>query len=520
MKTTTSSTSGPMHHIGQTPASSQAIIRDLLTNEILLSIFDKVSLVHRKRLSRVCKHWKDLIDMTFRWVLVFSAVDDRRCISDWQPSNWLGIQFVNQNDYLRIPKISASDLLSRIACYLPNLRAIDLECCDMNSRIIRTILTHCKKVERINLDSSIRLNYYSFNLMVQDWSNLRHINLSCCSEVSEMSTKFLIQKLDKLESLNLCGTKIIGLCLDQLNYNLKRLDISYCWGVQEAGLTALSRAKCLKLEELSVNNFDFDGSESCLIALCNQFTNLKHLQMSIGPCVAHDYFIDRLSSRGFSTIGTKLHQLETLIIEKICILDNSALNCIIRNCRKLKRLRLNLGWLNYCNDTSFAEICKHLLQLEELYISYPSALSCQLSFSSLNALKQLKSLTLINTDIDDTIFKKIDLMDQLNELNFDDCRKITIKGLYHMFRIAHAKPMRKFKISFLGTGIDVNRVKKRRNFPKNVIGHISEFRSAKCLMQLPPVPTPRPVTSSVARQSTSSTGAGAAAATSSTSNAR
>lgn len=458
-----------------------------ITDDILLSIFEKVSLVHRKRLSRVCKHWKELIDITFRWVVIFSAVDDRRCISDWQPSHWMSIKFVEQNNYLRIPKISASDLLSRIACYLPNLRAIDLECCDLNSRVIRTILTHCKKIERINLDSSIRLNYYSFNLMVQDWSQLKHVNLSCCSEVSEMSTRFLIQNLNKLESLNLCGTKIVGQCLDQLTPNLKRLDISYCWGVQELGLSALARAKCCHLEELSVNNFDFDGSETCLIALCRSFPKLRHLIMSIGPCVAHDYFIDRLSSRGFLSIA-KLHDLETLVLEKICILDNSALINIIKNCTKLRRLRLNLGWLNYCTDAAFSQIDKHLLQLEELAISYPSALSFSASFSGITNLKNLKSLTLINTNVDNDIFKKIEQMDQLNTLNFDECRKITQRGLYHLFRIALKRSDRKFSVSFLGTGISVARVRKRKlPFPSNVVGQLSEFRNSKCLMQLPPV---------------------------------
>lgn len=464
--------------------SDSLSIRDLLANDVLLSIFDKIGILHRKRLSRVCKRWKELIDITFLWVSVFSAVDDRRCVADWQPSSWLSLRFVHQKDYIRVPKASASDILSRISDQLPNLTAIDLECCDMNNRIIRTILSSCKRVERINFDSSTRLNYYSFNLMVQDWTNLRHVNLSCCTEVSEVSAKFLIQNLHYLESLNLCGTRINGTCLDQLNERMRRLDISYCWGVQEEGLNALSRAKCPQLEELSVNNFDFDRSENCMVAICNNFVNLRHLQMSIGPCVAHGYFIDRVTARGFSSIA-RLRNLETLIIEKICILDNAALLTILRSCPGIKCLKLNLGWLNFCNDSSFSQIGSLLPDLEELYISYPSQLTC-FGVASVANLRKLRSLTLINTSIDNEIFKVIENLENLASINFDDCRKVTLKGLNHLCRIASKRPNKIIRASFLGTGITVTRIKNRKNFPPNLVAQISNFRATKYHMQLPP----------------------------------
>lgn len=463
---------------------SKLVIHELFTDDVLLSIFDKINIVHRKRLARVCKRWKELIEITFLWVKVFSAVDDRRCVADWQSSNWLGLKFVSQKDYIRIPKVSASEILSKTSGQLPNLTGIDLECCDMNNRIIRTILSGCKKVERINLDSSTRLNYYSFNLMVQDWSRLKHVNLSCCTEVNEMSARFLIQNLPRLESLNLCGTRITGNCLENLNRNMKRLDISYCWGVQEEGLKALARAQCYDLEELSVNNFDFDGSESCMIDLNKSFKKLKHLQMSIGPCVSHDYFIDRVTNTGFSSIAT-LRNLETLIIEKICIMDNAALSSIIKGCSNLKHLRLNLGWLNFCNDLSFASISTMLPNLEELHISYPSALTT-LSCSGFVNLKKLRSLSLINTNIDNDIFKHIEKLENLVTLNFDECRKITLRGLTHLCRMANKRPDRKIKVSLLGTGITVSRIRGKKNYPANLIAQISSYRATKYHVQLPP----------------------------------
>lgn len=459
-------------------------LQELLTNDVLLSVFDKISIVHRKRLARVCKRWKELIETTFLWVKVFSAVDDRRCVADWQSSNWLSLRFVSQKDFIRIPKVSASEILSKTAGQLPNLTGIDLECCDMNNRIIRTILSSCKKVERINLDSSTRLNYYSFNLMVQDWGRLKHVNLSCCTEVSEVSACFLIQSLPRLESLNLCGTRIHGYCLENLNRNMKRLDISYCWGVQEGGLKALARAACHDLEELSVNNFDFDGSESCMIALYNNFQQLRHLQMSIGPCVAHDYFIDRVTTIGFSSIA-KLQNLETLIIEKICIMDNDALLSIMRSCSKLKHLRLNLGWSNSCTDISFANISTLLPNLEELHVSYPSALTSSGCAGFVN-LKKLRALSLVNTNIDNDIFKCIDKLDNLVSLNFDECRNISLRGLNQLCRTANKRPNKKIKASLLGTGITVSRIKSRKNYPPNLIAQISSFRATKYHMQLPP----------------------------------
>lgn len=470
--------------------SSQSTVNDLLTNDVLLSIFDKISIVHRKRLSRVCKRWKELIDITFLWVRVFSAVDDRRCVADWQPSNWLSLKFVPQEDYIRIPKVSASEILSKTAQYLPNLTAIDLECCDMNNRIIRTILNSCKRVERINFDSSTRLNFYSFNLLVRDWSKLRHINLSCCTEVTETSANFLIENLNFLESLNLCGTRISGHCLDKLKPSMKRLDISYCWGVQQEGLSSLARAKCLDLIELSVNNFDFDNSENCMIDICNNFKNLEHLQMSIGPCVANDYFIDRIGFRGFSAIS-RIKNLETLIIEKICILDNMALLSIIQNCIKLKYLRLNLAWLNFCDDCGFSSIGTLLPELEHLHISSPSHFTCSPALGSgIVSLKKLKSLSLINTNIDNEIFKQIDKLENLSSINFDDCRSITVRGLNHLCRIANKRPKMNITASLIGTGIVVTRIRDRKNFPPNLFAQISNYRATKYHIQLPPPPNP------------------------------
>ena len=430
---------------------------------------------------RVCRRWKRLIEISFLWVKVFSAVDARRCICDWQPSNWLSL--VSQRDYIRLPKVSASEILSRMASQLPNLTALDLECCDMSNRIIRNILNTCKKIERLNLDSSTRLNYYSFNLMVQEWNGLKHLNLSCCTEVNEMSARFLIQNLPHLESLNLCGTQINGKCLDGLRPNMKRLDISYCWAVQEEGLLALSRAPCDNLIELTVNNFDFDRSESCLIALCNKFRNLRHLQMSIGPCVAHDYFIDRLTSRGFSQIS-KIEHLETLIIEKLCIMDNSALIEIIKGCPKLKYLKLNLGWLNVCTDASFCQMASFLPDLEELHILYPSMLTTA-GVTNLINLRKLRSLSLVNTNIDNDVFKFIEELMNLTEINFDDCRKITLRGLNHLCRIANKRPSVKMRASLLGTGITVARLKARKNFPPNLIAQMSNYRATKYHMLLP-----------------------------------
>jgi len=462
------------------------LTNDLLTNDILLSIFDRISLLQRKRLSRVCKRWKELIDITFLWVTVFSAVDARRCVCDWEPSNWLSLKFVSKDDYIRLPKVSASEILAKMAHKLPNLVAIDLECCDMSNRIIRDILNSCKKIERINLDSSTRLNSYSFNLMCQEWNSLRHVNLSCCSEVNEVSARFLIQNLPLLESLNLCGTRINGRCLASLNSNMKRLDISYCWAVQEDGLKALSTAKCNDLVELSVNNFDFDNSEICMIDICKNFPNLRHLQMSIGPCVAHDYFVDRVTSRGFSAIA-KLKYLETLVIEKICIMDDNALTTILKGCKYLRRLRLNLGWLNHCTDASFSRIGTLVSDLEELHISYPSSLSTR-GMMGLSNLKRLKSLSLVNTDVDNDIFKFIDSHENLTKINFDECRKVTLRGFNHLCRIASRRPYVKFRASLIGTGINVSRLKGRSNFPQNLFADVSSFRSTKYHMVFPPPP--------------------------------
>lgn len=461
--------------------SSSSALGDFLTRDILLSIFEKISIVHRKRLTLVCKSWKHLIEVTLTWVVEFSAVDSSRCRNVWEPASWLGLRFTRQRDFIRIPK--AADVLARTAKELPNLRAISLECCDLNNRTMRTILNCCKKIEWLNLDSSIKLNHYSFILMVQDWSGLKHVNLSCCSEVNELSAEFLIQRLTRLESLSLCGTQINGHCLSQLNSKMKRLDISYCWNVRSDGLYALSRSPCKGLEELWVNCFDFDGSENCLVSLCKQFRALKHLQMSLGPCVAKDYFIDRIRSGGFSIIG-QLSDLETLIIEKICVMDDKALLDIQRGCRKLKYLKLNLGWQNQCTDSSFSRLDEHLPNLEELHVLYPLALTNQ-SADAIGCLVKLKSLTLVNSKIDNAIFNQLEKLVNLRKLRLDECRKVTLRGFNKLCRVLKTRPHQNLEVSLIGTGILTAKLRTRKNLPSNLTGKISHFRSIKRVVQLP-----------------------------------
>lgn len=457
-----------------------------LNNEILLAIFECVSIPQRKRLSRVCKKWKQLIDRTYQWVTTFSAVDDRRCVTNWQPSNWLSLQCVSKDNYIRIPGISATDILIKVIDHLPNLRAIDLECCDLNTRIFRTLLIKCPRIEKINLDSSTRLNYYTFRLMINEWKNLRHINVSCCTDVSEDSAHLIISSLIQLESLNLCGTRITGNCLRLLNKSMRRLDISYCWGVQEEGLLALARCDNDQLEELCVNTFDFDTADTCLIALTTKFKYLKHLQMSIGPCVAFEYFIDKITSRGFQSI-CKLINLESLIIEKICILDSPTVIQIFQQCTKLKRITLNLGWLNFCSDRAFVNLGTCLPMIEHLSLSYPASLTSA-GLTSIANLERLTSLTLNNTDVNNDIFKYIENLNQLTMINFNDCRKINIKGLNHLCKIASRRSNDNIEASLLGTGIVVARITRaKKRFPPNLKAQVSNFRATKYHMQLPPV---------------------------------
>ncbi len=90
--------------------------------------------------------------------------------------------------------------------------------------------------------------------------------------------------------------------------------------------------------------------------------------MSLGECTANDLFISTLTSRGFSAIAT-LHELETLIITKICVLDNDSLLAITQNCRLFKHLVIDMLSESNVTDLTISSISRNYKSIETLEIS-------------------------------------------------------------------------------------------------------------------------------------------------------
>ena len=452
-----------------------------LSDDDLLVIFSFLDLKSQFIVRRVCIGWKVLIGYVLSAKQSLSFLNDTKNLLDWKYDHWSEVLPVRkQFTKVHFNRIDSS--VEHILSVCPNIRDIDMECYDLNTQTIRTIARKCVNLERLNFDSSngftLRLAHHLVLLR-----GLRVLNLSCVSKISEKFVATLLQSLTQLIALNVCGTDITGHCLSYLGPQMLKLNISYCWKLERAGLMALTHSHCDNLQELSVNNFNFDiqSANECLAAICHKFSELRRLDMSLGPCTDRNFYLNTLHYDGLSSIS-RLKRLEALIIRKICILDDNSLRDILYGCPHLKELVIDMFSESTVTDLSLSFIpnCPYL---ETLEISHNKQITAQALKQVIRRLSKLKSLNLRFTNADnEAVSTAVTYCPFLRAICLNGCQQIDRGSLLTFIEKAKTNVSQRYEFTALESGIESASIFMKNycsvhTIPKNIEFKVSTGRT-------------------------------------------
>jgi hypothetical protein len=141
--------------------------------------------------------------------------------------NWFEVSN-SPKEFVSLHFKDSNHIITKIIAKSSNIRSLDMECFDLNKKALRLIAANCPKLVRINFDSANGFNDQFVYYLVRKFTQLRFLNLSCCSHISEKFIYRFLRSLPNLVALNICGTDITGECLSLLGPNLMSLNVSYC----------------------------------------------------------------------------------------------------------------------------------------------------------------------------------------------------------------------------------------------------------------------------------------------------
>ena len=460
-------------------------INDLSDDELLL-LFSFLDLRNQFIVRRVCIRWRILMRYVLNSKQSLSFVNDTELLNNWRYDRWFEvIPAFKQYTKVRFNCVNSS--LNKILSLCPNLKDLDMECYDMNTQTIKTIATKCPNLERINFDSSNGFSWHLANHLAQDFQKLKIVNLSCVSKISETFVTKLLQSLTQLIALNLCGTDITGQCLSLLSPNMSHLNVSYCWNLERVGLMALTQSKCETLKELVVNNFNFDtqSANECLSTICAKFSQLRRLEMSLGPCTQQSFYLNSLHYFGLSSIA-RLKQLEVLIIRKICVLDDNSLRDILFGCFLLKELVIDMYSESTVTDLSISYVA-NCSRLEVLEMSHNKQISAQTLRQVIRRLSKLRSLSLRFTNADnDVVSTAVSYCPHLRSICLNGCPQISRNSLLAFIESAKTVVSQKFEFTAISSGIESASIYTKNNsricdIPTNLEFKVSTGRTRQYL---------------------------------------
>lgn len=249
----------------------------------------------------------------------------------------------------------------------PNLEVVDLSnCCQVNNRVIKCIISNCKKLRELNIcgcklvtDSAFYTELFS--PVESCMTNLRVLNICGCSQIVDLQS--IIKHTRDLEVLNIscCRNITISTLEDILQScaNLKELDMSSCDGISDSMYEFNCYART-SIEKISISRSKLSGPT--LEKMISSMENLRHLNLNY--CVNVD-------DQVLGTITSKLARLRTLSL---------------RSCAKI-------------SDSSLRNLGEHLKELEHFDISWcPRLTSRSLMLLALRhsgkAVSKLKTLKL------------------------------------------------------------------------------------------------------------------------------
>ncbi|CAI9103460.1 OLC1v1001942C1 [Oldenlandia corymbosa var. corymbosa] len=196
---------------------------------------------------------------------------------------------------------------------LKNLKTLNVDGAFISKSSFQIISRSCKFLVEIGLGKCKGVTDKGILQLVSGCTNLRMFNLTCCGDITDIAISGIAKSCLnlvclKLECCNLLSERSLY-CLGSFSVLLEELDLTDCFGVNDVGLSYLSK--------------------------CSNLVRLK-----LGLCT-------NISDKGLSYIASYCKQICELDLYRCSEVGDDGLAALSIGCKKLKKLNLS-----YCNKVT------------------------------------------------------------------------------------------------------------------------------------------------------------------------
>jgi len=274
-----------------------------LPDEIFIEIFKFISFRKLYTVAQVCKKWRQIardaeffkspdfssrrFPLDFKILLNILAKRPKQLnlskVKLSSPTNYgnlnlsISCQALTELN-LKQSQIREEELLI-ISKMLPNLITLDASwCTGLTNKVVESFTIHCPNLSRVNF-SVTEIGDASVDALYQHAKQLKHMNLSWCTNITDVGALKLIHFVNNLQGLNLSGSHLLSefVMAEVLAHcgNLVFLSLNDCNFVTEQ--MAIVIGQCQNLISLEISRC-WKLTPPSIFLLVRSLPKLKHIQ--------------------------------------------------------------------------------------------------------------------------------------------------------------------------------------------------------------------------------------------------
>ncbi|KAH3706662.1 F-box/LRR-repeat protein 2-like [Dreissena polymorpha] len=320
-------------------------------------------------------------------------------------------------------KTSTSHFMNVSRLLGPNLEVLDIRLFQLSDECLVSIATQCPNLRQLNLHGNPRMSGEDLTKVCIGCNNLQKLDLSFCTQLREspdnqslwtLPTSLTelsltgvqltdeeifvecLQRLRRLRAVTLCGVSALNddtltKILQSVGQTLCHLNIGgYVPGVlSDVSLEAVSKY-CFNLEELLLSLISNMTGEGLLPLVQDPVRAAKLRTLSLST--------KKLSMEVLAEVVTHSHNLESIDLSGVVLVDDDLLILMAHNCRKLK-----IVCIKGCKMVTDIGVCALVR-------------SCDLHFLSVSGINNLT---------DQSVFLLANSCHNLTELYMNGCANIS-----------------------------------------------------------------------------------------------
>ena len=410
------------NHFGDISVSFKNI-NDILDEYSLKNIFSFLTVVERLQIQTTCQKWYSIIgELHQSQVAIGMSMSCANCptkIHQISSHECVGAYFQstieNSSDVYFISAIQLEQILSKCI----NLKSLVMQNCIFSRECVDIFTIYCSSnLQHLDLsNSSCVINEIIKNVSEKCKTSLKHVILKE-NIITENALKCLIENCVNLELLILDkNEEITGECFESLSCKIKMISFLECPNVGVTGINSLVNGNGVNITQIKIGG---NITTEMLNIICQNMINLQTFEL-VG------FNTDDVSN--YNCIQ-ELTQLTELILKLPRFAFDNPLIQIVRKCKFLKKIQVDGAIIS---NRSIIQISVSCPQLEHLSIApnhnFINELITNECCNALATIKNLRFLSLCNSNVGDAIITAILSCIKLNWIKLEGCKNITTNVL-------------------------------------------------------------------------------------------